>query len=236
MKKTFQKRSALFKIGVGFIVFWSAVIGFFNVAVFYWFGIPILGLLLGIIFVWFSKENIKAKLLSTLISFPVILAAFGLFFLILPKAEPETFFIPQNFRGQFEVIFDEPCGQSLNYENGRRIYRIPDGGVLITNAKQTMGVIDRKFYLKDDAGGETELPEFHWSKFEREKDDWHWSFSKTNLSKDLVGIFWAYQNNFSFIVSDYEALEQENKSTKAEKQKLFQNTADSLLKECRKNK
>ncbi len=183
--------------------------------------------------VWVAEETVKMKLLSTFVSVPIILTAFFLFYLLLPKAEPETILIPQNFRGQFEIVFNEPCGQSLIYEKGRRIYHIPENGILITSGKRTMGVIDRKFYLVDESGNQAELPEFHWSKFEEEQNDWHWTFSEIKLSKDLVGVFWAYRNGFSFIVSDYLSLEKEDKKMKEEKQKMFQNAADLQLKECR---
>jgi hypothetical protein len=232
-EKIFQKRSWVFKTGVGFVIFWSFIIGFFNIGVLYLFGVPLLGLLMGVILVWISKETLKTKLLLTFIPIPITLLSFFLFYLLLPKAEPETFLIPQNFRGQFVIIFDEPCGQSVNYENGKRIYQIPNDGILITKSKQTMGVIDRKFYLIDENGNQTQMPEFHWNKFEEEQKDWHWTFSRIRLSKTLVGVFWAYRSDFSFIISDYDSQEGQDKKTKEEKQKLFRNTLDLQLKNCR---
>ncbi len=104
----------------------------------------------------------------------------------------------------------------------RRIYHVPDNGILITNAKQTFGIIDRKFYLVDEKGNRNELPEFHWSKFEEEKKDWHWTFSNTKLSKDLVGIFWAYTNGFSFIISDYNSLAEQNRKRNRKKPRIIQ--------------
>lgn len=238
MEKTLQKRSDVFIIGAILVIFWSAVIGFFNVAVLFWFGIPFLGLLVGIVLVWVSKENVKTKLLLTFVPIPIILAAFYVFYLVSPKAEPETFLIPRNFRGQCEIIFNEPCGQSTPYENGRRIYRIPDNGVLITNANQTFGFIDRKFYLLDENGNKTELPEFNRSKFEEEEGRWYWTISKTKLSKNTVGIMWhpSPANYEIFAVSDYQSLENDSDEIKEEKRKSFQNMSDSLLKECRKTR
>lgn len=231
--KIFQKRSGIFKVGVTLIIFFSAVIGFFNIAVLYWFGIPILGLLAGLVLVWFANENIKIKVLSTLIPIPIILVFCFLFYLLLPKAEPETILLPRNFRGQLEIVFDEPCGQSIVYEKGRRIYHIPDNGVLIINSKQMMGVIDRKFYLTDESGNIAELPEFHWSKFEEEKHDWHWTFSNTKLSKDLVGVFWACTNRFSFIISNYLSLKEQNRETIEKSRKAFGENVETALKQCR---
>lgn len=235
-EKIFQKRTGIFKVGISFVVFFSAVIGFFNIAVLYWFGIPILGLLAGIIAVWFSDESIKTKILSTFLPLPIILVFFFLFYLLLPKAEPETILLPQNFRGQLEIVFDEPCGKSIVYEKDRRIYHIPDNGILIINAKQMMGVIDRKFYFIGENGNKTELLEFHWSKFEEEKNDWHWMFSDTKLSKDLVGVFWAYTNRFSFIISSYESLEEQNRETIEESRKAFSKNVQTELNQCRQTR
>lgn len=235
--KNFQEQNWIFRTGVILIVFWSIVTGVLNFGVLYLFGIPLLGLLLGIIFVWFAKANVKTKILLTFLPIPIILS---IFFLLLEinKAEPETFLIPQNFRGQFEIVFNEPCGHTILYEKGRRIYQIPDNGVLITNAKQTFGVIDRKFYSVDENGNQAELPEFHWNRFEEEKGDWHWTFSRTKLSNDLVGVMNnpGIINYLIFTVSDYQSLEKESKDIKEEKRKSFQEVIDALLKECRKTR
>lgn len=236
--KIFQKRSLIFKTGVILIAFWSIFIGFFNIAVLYWFGIPILGLFLGIVLVWVAKVNVKSKFFLTIIPIPIILTAFFIFYLLLPRAEPETFLIPQNFRGQFEIIFNEPCGQTIPYEKGRRIYQFPDNGILITNAKQTFGVIDRKFYLINEKVNQTQLSEFHRTNFEKEQNDWHWTFSRTKLSKNLVGVI-NHPSNINYLiftVSDYESLETESKEIRDEKQKSFQNMVNALLKECGKTR
>lgn len=232
-EKIFQKRNRLFKVGVIFITFWSLVIGFLNIGVLYLLGIPIIGLLLGIVFVWFSKETIKDKMISTFIPIPLILASFYLFYLLLPKAEPETFLIPRNFRGYIVVVFNENCGQSLVYESGRRIYDFSKNNIVITSANETLGVIDRKFYLVDENGNRTNIPEFHWRSYEEEQKDWHWSSSQIELSKYSVGVFWAYRNDRSFIISDYHSLERQDKETKEETEKIFQNELESALKECR---
>jgi hypothetical protein len=195
-----------------------------------------LGLLIGIILVWLAKINIKKKILLTLVPLPIILAGFLFFYFLLPKAEPEMFLIPQNLRGEIVVIFDENCGQHLDYENGRRIYRFPDSGVLITKSKKTMGVIDRKFYLVDENGNRIKLPEFHWNNFEEEQKDWHWLFSSTKLSKDSLGVFWAYRNELGFVISNYKSVETTTKENREENVKQFHDTKDFLLTQCRQMK
>ncbi|MDQ3634749.1 MAG: DUF6843 domain-containing protein [Aridibacter sp.] len=232
-EKVFQTRSKTFKVGIIFTVFWSFIVGFFNIAILYWFGIPIIGLLIGIILVWISRESVKSKLVLTVLPVPIILISFILFYIFLPKAQPETFLIPQNYRGEIQIIFDEQCGQELKYIDGRRIYEFSNDGLIITKASQTFGVVDREFYLINEYGNRTELPELHWSNFDKEKEDWHWIFSSNELSKDMVGVFWAYHNSFSFMISDYYSIKE---NFKEEKEKQFHKVADSLLNQCRQSK
>jgi hypothetical protein len=155
---------------------------------------------------------------------------------LLPKAEPETIRLPQNFRGQLAIVFDEPCGQSLVYEKTRRIYRIPDNGILITNSKQTLGVIDREFYFVDENGKETKLIELHRTNFEEEKKDWHWIFSNTKPTKGSVGVFWAYTNRFSFIVSNYFEIEAQSKEALEKSREAFSKNVETALKQCRQTR
>lgn len=227
-----SKFSFAFIAGTVLIVVSSFVIGFFNVAVLYWFGIPILALLIGISMVWFSKNGIKAKAVSTSLLVPIIPTSFFLFYLILPKAEPETFLIPQNFRGQLVVKFSEPCGQSGTYENGRRVYQIPLDGVLITRLPQTLGVIDREFFL-DQGGDVTLIPEFHWTSLKEEKGEWHWLFSGQELTEESIGVFWAYEREFSFIVADFRTYGVEFAKTDFEKRVLFHKRFETKLNLCR---
>lgn len=234
-KKIFRKRSWVFTTGMAFVIFWSVVMGFLNFGVLYIFCIPILGLLVGIIFVWVAKVSLKKKLFVTAAPVLIVPSGFFLFYLLLPKAELETFLIPTDFRQQLVVVFDEPCGQTPTYENGRTIYQIPDNGILITKIPRTMGVIDRKFYLVEEDGNRMEIPEFHWDNFEKEGADWHWRFSRTQPTTDSVGVFWAYRNDFSFIISDYAWWESSSREVKDALHNVFQTKLDLLLKQCRQS-
>src|SRR5688572_10192310 len=122
----------MFIAGMTLLVLFSALTGFLSIGVLYLFGIPLLGIAVGLGLVWFSKISVRFKLFSTVLPVPLIVLGF-LFFLtfVLGPSEPETFLIPENFRGQFEVLFNEPCGQPVSPQEGRRIYDIPESGVLI---------------------------------------------------------------------------------------------------------
>lgn len=234
IKQIFQNRDGKFKTGLILMIFCSIIIGVFHVGVLYLCGIPIFGLLLGIIFLWSSKENLKTKILLTFLPIPVVVATF--FWMVqLNKAEPEIFLIPQNYRGSFLIKFNESCGESIAYENGSRVYRIPESGVLILKVKQTLGFLDRKFFLIENDGNLTKLAEFSWSKFEDEENQFNSIFSKTTLTKDLVGIF-SRSGNIDygyFTVSNYQMLENETRESSEIKSKLLQKKLEFLLKECR---
>ena len=75
------------------------------------------------------------------------------------------FLIPQNVRGEIVVFYDESCGQEAVYENGSRIYKVPESGILITKFKENPGHLNRKFYSVDADGNRTKIYEFHWQNF-----------------------------------------------------------------------
>ena len=63
---------------------------------------------------------------------------------------PETFLVPKNFRGQITLIYNEPCGQTIQQVDGRLIYRIPQNGVMILTNEFETGIIDQEYYFVDD--------------------------------------------------------------------------------------
>ena len=240
-EKTFQKRSGIFITGVIFIIFWSIVVGVLHIGVLYLFGVPLFGLLAGIVFVWIAKVSLGKKIISTILPLPIIVLSFLLAFEI-SKAEPETFLIPKDLRGEIVIFYDESCGQSPIYENGGRIYKIPESGVLVTQFKKNRGYLDRKFYLVDENGNRIEIPQFHWQDFETEKRNQSY-FPQTadgELTRETVGAFWAYgaethlisKNSIAYIIENFQYYEKDSKERWIEGKK-FTETADKLFQECR---
>ena len=166
--------SPVFLVGTVLTLLSSFIIGLFNITILFWFGIPILVLLIGLSFVWTNRTVVRWKLVVTGLTLPIIGIGFCLFYILLQKAEPEIFLIPDKFRGQFAIMFSEDCGESGVYESGSRVYRIPEDGILITKLPFNEGLLNRDFYLTDENGNRTVITEFHWSDLEREKQDWHW--------------------------------------------------------------
>lgn len=240
-EKIFRKRKWIFVTGAILVVFFSAVIGFIHIGVLYLFGIPILGLLVGILLIWTGKANVKTKILASVVPIPLIIAMFFLSF-YLNKAEAETFLIPGRYRGEIVVFYDETCGQDTLIEKGRRIYQLSKDGVLITKFKKNRGYLDQKFYLVDENENRTEIPNFLRQTFETEKKEWA-DFHSTpveEFTKETVGAFHSYgaetylfsPKSFGFIISDYRYFDMDSKDISLER-KQFTETAVKLLKECR---
>jgi hypothetical protein len=68
------------------------------------------------------------------------------------KAEPETYLVPEGFTGKVNIIFNRKEGIEKKYEDGRRIYEIPNDGILLTQFTTNDGIMDRKYYYKNQSG------------------------------------------------------------------------------------
>lgn len=239
-----QLKGCLFIVGAVLVVISSIVIGILNIGVLYLFGVPILILIVGVLFIWFSNAAVKFKALVTLLPIPLILLSFFITFQ-LRKAEPETFLIPKDFRGSFVVFYKEPCGRPPVYRDGRRVYEISQEGVLITQFEENRGGLNQKFYLVDSETNEIEIPFFHRQNFETEKKEWsmfHQSPAE-DFTKETVGVFWGYgletfsisQDSFGFVISNYHYFEKEEKDVWLER-KQFIEKARITLRDCRQTK
>lgn len=221
-----------FTVGRIIIVVFSIMIGLLHVGILYMFGLPLLGLLAGIVLVWLARTSIKLKILWTLAPLPIAISLF-LAFLYMNRTDPEVFLIPSNFRGQFVVFFNEPCGVTPASEGNKRIYNIPENGILITNSNRLVGVLNRRFYFVDKLGNRIEIPEFDSSDFEEESSYWRWHLSSQRPTRDTIGVFWAYSKEVSFIVSTFQSPEIDKSSWSANR-KVFGDRANAELDRCRK--
>jgi hypothetical protein len=131
------------------------------------FGVPVL--IIGLILIWMSDAKNLTKVLLTIA--PVILWYPGmgaLYYIYSEKSRstPETFLVPEDFRGEITIIYDEPCGITVPEENGRLVYRIPDNGILIITNPFEPGIIDHEYYWIDKNGQITgQIPGFGKRKF-----------------------------------------------------------------------
>ena len=236
-----QLKGCLFIVGAVLVVISSIFIGILNIGVLYLFGIPILILIVGVLFIWFSNAAVKFKALVTLLPIPLILLSFFITFQ-LRKAEPETFLIPKDFRGMLVVFYNEPCGRPPIYRDGQRVYEISQEGVLITQFDENRGSLNQKFYLIDSEKNEIEIPFFRRQNFETERKEWRIFHQSPveDFTKETVGVFWGYgsgmnfvsEDSFSFVISNYLYFEKDEKNRWLER-KRFTEMATKLLIDCR---
>jgi len=88
------------------------------------------------------------KLFSALIAAVLVLLLVSFLGSCLRPAK-ETVLIPDNFEGEFRIVYGEKCGLNPKMERGRRVLEIPQNGVLIIQPEFETGIIDRQYYILD---------------------------------------------------------------------------------------
>jgi len=106
----------------------------------------------GAVVILFSRQKWYLQLIA--IGFPLGYVGFSI---LNAFEQPETFLIPEDFKGVVYIIYDDQIGEPKEFEGFRRVYRIPETGVLFTNFKQTQGIHNRKFYYVSKTGKRNEL-------------------------------------------------------------------------------
>jgi len=149
-----NERNGFFIAGI--VLFAVAIIGTFVIP--YFFLIMPIVVLIAILLIWISKRKTLTKILWTVSPLGLLVLLFVINYQ-LNKMESETYLVPKEFRGNFAVYFEESCGVDAEYEKGRRIYRVPDDGMLITKFEREFGIIDNEFYLIDTEGNKLILKE-----------------------------------------------------------------------------
>ena len=147
-------KSAAYNIGLTLVIlgFIICIISFY----FLIFGVPIF--LIGATLIFISKKTLLTKFTSILVPIILWLPATWTFLYFNGMTTPETYLIPKDFHGSFRIIYGEECGIVPIEENGRRIFEIPDDGILIIKNKQEAGWIDNEYYLVDKSGNKIKVP------------------------------------------------------------------------------
>lgn len=141
-------------------------IGAFSIPILYlWVGGSILQLLFLDWRLPKQTEELKpAKVILGLLSFPLtlIVVVVGMYLFsfassYLTRPEKETYLIPEGYKGTVLVIFNQLNGEKPEYEDGRRIYRIPQTGVLFTQLKDEQGIINQEYFYISPNGQRRKL-------------------------------------------------------------------------------
>jgi hypothetical protein len=101
-------------------------------------------------------------------------------------AQPETFLIPDKFKGVIYVVHDETLGENKEFEGIRRIYKIPETGVLFTQFPVTKGILTQDFYYISADGKRTKLGELDAREF---NDTWTINPRPTEPPRDSLAVF-----------------------------------------------
>ena len=72
---------------------------------------------------------------------------------------PAIFLIPENYQGDFYVVYDQVHGADQEFDGMSRVYRIPKTGVLFTRFKPESGTSEQQYFYTSADGYRQELPE-----------------------------------------------------------------------------
>lgn len=164
----------IFILAVLFSFYWCLCINLYLGPWIAAFGIPFLYLWIAgsfaqLLFLEYRlpKKNSNQKTLNVLLgllAFPfipiatiLIMYSFSCVVSVLTRPEKETFLIPQNYSGNIYIIYNQKNCVAKEYENDRRIYRIPDNGILLTQFEDEYGRVDQEYYFVDKVGKRTKL-------------------------------------------------------------------------------
>jgi hypothetical protein len=127
-------------------------------------------ILLGLLLIWLSPKSVTTKSLLTIA--PLLLWFPGFWALMYfggKQATAATFLIPENFRGQITLFYNQPCGETLRLENNRLVYRIPSSGILLLQTPREEGTLNREYYFVDSQGRKIKpIPQFIQQDFNEE--------------------------------------------------------------------
>jgi len=197
-------------------------------------------LLVGLAVVWFSKTSGRTKILTTVLPFLLWYPGFLAFMYFGSKRmTPETFLVPEKFRGQITLIYNESCGQTVPVVNGRLVYRITENGVMILKNEFETGLINQEYYFVNE----------RWERIKRIEpliqqdfnEDYTLEKNKNEPPRDKVGMFLlgtgggstVKNDNYVFhtmVVNSWDSLRVEDNTG------LVDKLVDSLLFECRTKK
>lgn len=168
---------------IGLILLLAGALGITIFAYFLIIGAPIF--LIGIIVILISKKPLKQKLIPIAI-YIIWIIAFWPIWTKMHTVGPEAFLIPNDYRGKINVVFKKGCGSEIEKSNGGFIYRIPENGILILNAKQKFGFINHTYYLVDKNGKRTELPKMDVRDF---NEEWTREKNPNEPDRDQLGVY-----------------------------------------------
>ena len=201
-----NRKNKLFIFALILIIIGAGLTTFIPYLLYIYF-FPFIIFIIGLIILWLTNRKVKTKILWSLCP---ILFFFSYQFLWkwYNTTEPETFLIPEKYRGKVLIVFNSKCGEEIEYENGRRIYKVPNDGILLTKFNDEQGFINQEFYLVDKNGNRKSIKQLDVRDF---NEEWTTEKNPKEPSRQKLAIFNAgttYSNgNSEFCISKYKDLE-----------------------------
>lgn len=123
----------------------------------------------------------------------VVIIFFMLNNCIQKQAEDEVYLIPSGFIGHIIIIFEQSDGEEAIYENGKRVYVIPENGILKSKFKANYGTKQIIFYYIDKLEKRNPIPsDFEFQGIDSTQID---SNQVVYFEKRIVGISKPRQEN-----------------------------------------
>ncbi len=199
-------RNKFYILSLIFIIIGGGLTTFIPYLLYLYF-FPFIIFLSGVFLLWFTDRKVKTKILYTII--PVLFFfTYQHLWRIYITTEPETFLIPENYRGHVLILFNEECGNEVKYEVDRRVYEIPNDGIFLTKFEDEQGFINQEFFLVDKKGKRKKIEQLDVRDF---NEEWTTEKNPNEPSRTKLGIFHAgrtYSNgNSEFYISTYNDLD-----------------------------
>ncbi|MCX2679362.1 hypothetical protein OOZ15_05350 [Galbibacter sp. EGI 63066] len=74
------------------------------------------------------------------------------------EGEDSIRLIPKGYEGPVLIVFNQSKGEPKEYEDGKRVYRIPENGILETQFEPNYGIQKHQFFYVDSLGNREEIP------------------------------------------------------------------------------
>lgn len=227
------------KIGIGiiiltFIVSLNPYLLMFTVPVF----------VVGAILLWFSKKNLLAKVLWTVLPVALWYPTFFVFMYLtgtigIATAQKFDFVFPNDFKGSAILVGDIPCGQPVRIKDGREQLFFPSNGILLYQGKVETGYVNHKYYYQLDNGELLPLPD--------RANYMYFDDNKTPPPTNVVGVWLGgtgtttnmeaeptiEYSSMTFTVGSKDSI---SLHYDFQKEKQFENLTDSLIRACEKKR
>lgn len=178
-----KKKGNDIKYVLGIVLLTIGAIGLTFMAFFMLIGLPIF--IIGLILLLLSNKSLKEKLI-TIGAYAICIFLFWFIWNSINTIGPETFHIPNEYRGKVIIIFKPGCGEQLPKTKEGYIYEIPTDGILILDKELKTGFIDHNYKYIQSNGKTIEIPMMDVRDF---NEEWTLTKNPNEPSRDKLGVF-----------------------------------------------